>query len=68
MKIILSILFMLCAIISVAFINLKLYTYAIISATITVLLFIYLITIFFDKKTPESVYNKILRDLIKTYD
>lgn len=68
MKILLSILFILCAIISVAFINLELYTYAIISITITVLLFIYLVTVFFEKKTPESIYNKILRDLIKTYD
>ena len=68
MKILLSILFILCAIISVAFINLKLYTYAIVSITTTVLLFVYLVTVFFEKKTPESVYNKLLRDLIKTYD
>ena len=59
MKILLSILFILCAIISVALINLELYTYAIISITITVLLFVYLVTVFFEKKTPESIYNKI---------
>ena len=67
-KIILSILLALCVIISSVLIYYKLHTYSIIAITITAMILIYFINSLFEEKTPESIYNKILRELIKTYD
>ena len=67
-KIILSVLFVLCIIVSSILIYFKLHTYSIVALTITAMILIYLINSFFEEETPESIYNKILREIIKTYD
>ena len=67
-KIILSILLAVCIIVSSILIYFKLHTYSIIAITITALILIYFISSLFEEKTPESIYNKVLRELIKTYE
>ena len=58
-KIILSVLFVLCIIVSSILIYFKLHTYSIVALTITAMILIYLINSFFEEETPESIYNKI---------
>jgi hypothetical protein len=67
-KIILSILFVLGVICSSLLFYYKLHTYSIVAITVTAILLICLICSLFADRTPEDIYNKNLRDLIKTYE
>jgi hypothetical protein len=67
-KTILSILFVLSVIVTGILFYLKINTYSIIAITVSATILIYLINSFFEEETPESIYNNILRTLIKTYD
>ena len=68
MKKIISVLFLLCVIVSGVLFYYDLQNYFIVSVTVTALVFIYLINCFFEEVSPESLYDKTLRELIKTYD
>lgn len=67
-KIILSVLFILGVLISSILLYYKLHIYSIVFITVTTLLLVLLIHSFFEEKTPEDVFNRTLRDLIKTYE
>lgn len=67
-KIYLSILFVLSVIASGLLFHYELQSYFIVAITVTAILLICLISAFFSERTPEDIYNKNLRDLIKTFE
>ena len=67
-KLVLSLLFVVCAMGSGYLVMNELYTFAIILTTLTVLVLLMLLGSVFEKRTPETIYNRELRDLIKTYE
>ena len=67
-KIILSILLIGSVIGSGILLYFKLNTYSIVTITITSIIFLCLIKSMLEEKTPENVYDKTLKNLIKTYE
>lgn len=67
-KIVLGIIATLGTICSIVLLLNKLNTFAIVTITLTVILLIYLITNALETKSPEYIYNKTVKDLLKTYE
>ena len=67
-KIVLGIIAALGTICSIVLLLNKLNTFAIVTITLTVILLIYLITNALETKSPEYIYNKTVKDLLKTYE
>lgn len=67
-KIVLGIIAALGTICSIVLLLNKLNTFAIVTITLTAILLIYLITNALETKSPEYIYNKTVKDLLKTYE
>ena len=67
-KIVLGIIAALGTICSIVLLLNKLNTFAIVTITLTIILLIYLITNALETKSPEYIYNKTVKDLLKTYE